>query len=36
MKIQAQNQVPLDFPTFVREGFDVKVIANGYVQDDNG
>lgn len=36
LKIQTQNQVPFDFPTFVREGFDVKVIADGYIQDPNG
>lgn len=35
-RIQEQNQVPFDFPTFVREGFDVKVIADGYIEDQNG
>lgn len=36
IKIQTQNQVPFGFPAFVREGFDVKIIAEGYTQDENG
>ncbi|GLC49207.1 hypothetical protein PLESTB_000194000 [Pleodorina starrii] len=29
-RIQTQNRVPGDFPGFVREGFDVKVVGDGY------
>jgi hypothetical protein len=35
-RIQKQNQAPLDFPAFVREGFDIKIIADGFVLDDSG
>ena len=29
-RIQTQNRVAQGFPKFIREGFDVKVIAPGY------
>jgi hypothetical protein len=29
-RIQKQSRVPKDFPSFIREGFDVKVVAPGY------
>eukprot|EP00955_Chlamydomonas_euryale_P086794 364246-Chlamydomonas_euryale.AAC.15 len=29
-RIQAQNRVALEFPNFIRAGFDVKVVAPGY------
>jgi len=29
-RIQAQNRVPREFPWFVREGFDVKIIADDF------
>ncbi|PNW73911.1 hypothetical protein CHLRE_13g577850v5 [Chlamydomonas reinhardtii] len=29
-RIQTQNRVPVDFPGFIREGFDVKVLGEGY------
>ncbi|KAG2443665.1 hypothetical protein HXX76_002014 [Chlamydomonas incerta] len=29
-RIQTQNRVPVDFPGFIREGFDVKVVGEGY------
>ena len=29
-RIQAQNRVPRDFPWFVREGFDVKILADDF------
>ncbi|GIM03285.1 hypothetical protein Vretimale_8049 [Volvox reticuliferus] len=35
-RIQAQNRVPGDFPGFVREGFDVKVVGDGYVVAPSG
>ncbi|CAL5195261.1 unnamed protein product [Lathyrus oleraceus] len=35
--IQKQNNVPDDFPNFIREGFEVKVIApDDYVKRDSG
>eukprot|EP00210_Caulerpa_lentillifera_P005155 g4927.t1 len=36
LKIQAQNQVPTGFPTFIRKGFDVKIIGEGFQVDQNG
>lgn len=35
-RIQAQNRVPVDFPGFVREGFNVKVLGDGYVTAPSG
>lgn len=35
-RIQAQNRVPVDFPGFVREGFNVKVLGDGYVTEPSG
>jgi hypothetical protein len=35
-RIQKQNNAPLDFPSFVREGFDIKVLGEGYQVDDTG
>lgn len=35
-RIQAQNRCPIDFPTFVREGFNIKVIGQGYQVKPNG
>lgn len=36
LKIQGQNQVPQDYPSFVREGFDIKILADGYSVDQSG
>ncbi|CAD7705184.1 unnamed protein product [Ostreobium quekettii] len=36
LKIQGQNQVPRDFPSFVRDGFNIKVLAEGYKLDESG
>ncbi|GMH33509.1 hypothetical protein BSKO_01343 [Bryopsis sp. KO-2023] len=36
LKIQRQNRVPEGFPSFVREGFDIKVLASGFTQDESG
>lgn len=27
---QAQNSAPRDFPSFARQGFDIKILADGY------
>jgi FKBP-type peptidyl-prolyl cis-trans isomerase len=38
-RIRSRNAAPKDFPTFVRDGFDVQVITpdgGGYVKQDNG
>jgi FKBP-type peptidyl-prolyl cis-trans isomerase len=35
-RVQAQNRAPLEFPAFVRQGFDIKIIADGYVADADG
>ena len=37
LKIKQYNNAPADFPTFVREGYDVRVITpTGYVTQDDG
>ncbi|BDA41338.1 probable FK506-binding protein at C-terminar half [Coccomyxa sp. Obi] len=35
-RIQTQNNVPPDFPSFVRQGYDIKILADDYVVDDKG
>ncbi|KAL6764730.1 hypothetical protein V8C86DRAFT_2469068 [Haematococcus lacustris] len=35
-RIQAQNRTPEDFPGFVRTGFDVKVVGDGYSVTPSG
>lgn len=35
-RVQAQNRAPDDFPGFIREGFDVTVVGEGYEMDGNG
>ena len=35
-RIQSQNRAPNDFPQFIREGFDVKVIAPGFKTSPDG
>ena len=35
-RIQAQNNAPPDFPAFVRNGFDIKIMADGYDVDEKG
>lgn len=35
-RIQQQNAAPVGFPAFVREGFNVKVLADGYTEDKDG
>ncbi len=35
-RIQAQNNVPAGFPAFVRQGYDIKVMADGYDVDEKG
>ena len=35
-RIQAQNNAPPDFPAFVRQGYDIKIMADGYDVDDKG
>ncbi|EFJ49679.1 hypothetical protein VOLCADRAFT_120742 [Volvox carteri f. nagariensis] len=35
-RIQTQNRVPGEFPGFIREGFDVKVVGDGYTVAPSG
>jgi hypothetical protein len=35
-RVQAQNNAPPDFPAFVRQGYDIKVLADGYSVDSKG
>jgi hypothetical protein len=35
-RVQAQNRAPTDFPGFIREGFDITVVGEGYVMDKDG
>jgi FKBP-type peptidyl-prolyl cis-trans isomerase len=35
-RVQAQNRAPPEFPAFVRQGFDIKIIADGFVADAQG
>ncbi|PRW56838.1 Peptidyl-prolyl cis-trans isomerase FKBP20- chloroplastic [Chlorella sorokiniana] len=36
LRTQRQNNAPLDFPAFIREGYDMTVVADGYVQSPDG
>eukprot|EP01026_Neomeris_dumetosa_P056886 TRINITY_DN52138_c0_g1_i1.p2 TRINITY_DN52138_c0_g1~~TRINITY_DN52138_c0_g1_i1.p2 ORF type:complete len:219 (-),score=17.36 TRINITY_DN52138_c0_g1_i1:10-666(-) len=35
-RVQSQNNVPNEFPSFVRQGFDVIVIGDGFIMEDSG
>ena len=35
-RIQRQNNAPVDFPSFVRDGFDIKIMADDYERDNKG
>jgi FKBP-type peptidyl-prolyl cis-trans isomerase len=35
-RVQAQNRAPPEFPAFVRQGFDIKIIADGFTADATG
>ncbi|KAK6920361.1 FKBP-type peptidyl-prolyl cis-trans isomerase domain [Dillenia turbinata] len=36
-RIQKENKAPQDFPNFIREGFEVKVVtSDNYIKRDNG
>jgi hypothetical protein len=35
-RIQAQNNAPSDFPAFVRQGYDIKILADGYEVEESG
>jgi FKBP-type peptidyl-prolyl cis-trans isomerase len=35
-RVQAQNRAPKEFPAFVRQGFDIKIIADGFSADESG
>lgn len=35
-RVQAQNRAPIDFPAFIRQGFDITVVGDGYVMDADG
>jgi len=35
-RVQAQNRAPPGFPAFVRQGFDIKIIADGFSADAAG
>lgn len=36
LRVQRQNGAPSDFPVFVRQGFDIKILADGYTEDAQG
>lgn len=35
-RIQRQNNAPKEFPSFVRDKFDITIVADGYNQAANG
>jgi hypothetical protein len=35
-RVQKQNNVPKEFPLFVRNGFNIKVVADGYETAPSG
>ena len=35
-RIRSLNRAPDDFPAFIRKGYEVTVLADGYVYQDNG
>lgn len=35
-RIKVLNRAPSDFPAFIRKGYSVQVLADGYKYDDNG
>eukprot|EP00877_Chromochloris_zofingiensis_P004075 jgi/Chrzof1/13669/Cz08g07130.t1 len=35
-RVQTQNRTPIEFPAFIRDGFNIKVVADGYQIDDKG
>lgn len=35
-RVQAQNSAPKNFPSFVRRGYAIRVIADGYTEDEQG
>lgn len=35
-RIQRQNNAPKEFPSFVRDKFDITIVADGYIQASNG
>ena len=35
-RVQRQNNSPNGFPNFVRQGFDLKVVADGYTKHPDG
>lgn len=35
-RVQAQNRAPDDFPGFIREGFDITIVGEGYQMDPSG
>lgn len=35
-RVQKQNNVPREFPLFVRNGFNIKIVADGYETAPSG
>ena len=35
-RVQAQNRAPEGFPGFVRDGFDITIVADGYEVEPSG
>lgn len=35
-RVQFQNKSPKDFPTFVRDQFNIDIVAPGYTEDADG
>ncbi len=35
-RVQTQNKAPLGFPNFVREGYEIIILADGYEENQDG
>jgi hypothetical protein len=35
-RVQTQNRAPMDFPGFIKDGFDTVIVADGYTKDSTG
>jgi len=35
-RVQAQNRAPPEFPAFVRDGFDITIVGEGYETTPEG
>ena len=35
-RVQAQNNAPVGFPNFVRDGYEIVILADGYQENQDG